>query len=180
VVQIEYAIDFEEWYEAVAQLALRKFIWRYVIWTAILVTGIVLLASDLRRGTTPVVSAFVTIYAVIILTTIRWGYRRRMRRFFDRTPAISEHVVACFTADDANWTNPVTSSSVRWAAFSHWRETDLSFLLFRGPEYPFIVPKRAFLDDSQISAFRSLLAGKIGRVSAEAGRAFPVEPGTPG
>lgn len=56
MVQIEYALDFDEWYEAVSQLSLRKFIWRYVIWTAILVTGIVMLASDLRHGTTPLVS----------------------------------------------------------------------------------------------------------------------------
>ena len=55
----------------------------------------------------------------------------------------------------------VTHPFTQWPAFTHWRETDRSFRLFRDPDAPSIVPRRAFVDDSQLGAFRAVLAEKV-------------------
>ena len=172
--RVEYGIDFDEFHDAYAHVQRRALLQRRLIWTGIALAAVALCVYDLQHGRRLVFSLAILAYAIYVLLSVGGAFRRRLKRFYDRTPSISEHMAAHFDDRGARWVNPVTESSTLWPAFTNWHETARSFLLFRGPDAPSIVPKRAFADESQVTAFRAVLAERVGRRSEAMSHAFPV------
>jgi hypothetical protein len=71
------------------------------------------------------------------------------------------------TGDGIAFSTTGISSQVKWTTFRHHLESNTAFLLFLSPMSFYIVPKRAFASEEQLTQFRALLGG-IGRPASTA------------
>lgn len=107
--------------------------------------------------------------------SLPWTARRRIKKYFRQHPFLGEPTTISF---DDNFFSVQTYSGtnhLRWHTFSHWKETDTLFLLFRGPMMSTYLPKRA-LPAGGIEHTRNVLRRMIGRTSySRPVHAFAVE-----
>jgi len=77
------------------------------------------------------------------------------------TPSVKE-VVRCW-ADEESFRLQTTNSdtAVKWPALIKFRETRKFFLIYPSKRICYLIPKRAFADESQVKEFRELLDRKI-------------------
>jgi hypothetical protein len=58
-------------------------------------------------------------------------------------------------------TTDISKTTVKWAAYTHWKETENLFLLYQSNNCANIFPKRAFGDSIQMDELRELLNSKL-------------------
>jgi YcxB-like protein len=56
---------------------------------------------------------------------------------------------------------PLSRSTLKWAAYTHWKETLNLFLVYQSANCSSLFPKRAFISQEQIDEFRELLRSKL-------------------
>jgi YcxB-like protein len=78
-------------------------------------------------------------------------------------PSVKE-VIRCW-ADEESFSLQTTNSdtTIKWPALIKFRETRNLFLVYPSKQICFLIPKRAFMDESQVKEFRELLHRKINR-----------------
>jgi hypothetical protein len=173
-IHAEYEITFDEFFEAYALTQRSSFKQQYLLWSAVLVVGIGLCLLAYFRDADRLMGFLFSFLAISVMLILRPMFRARLQHVYRRSTVFSEHTMAEFSLEGGRWRNPVAESLIRWEGFSHWNETHRSFLLYRGPDVPVIVPKRAFTSDSNLDSFRTLITNNIGRTSADQVRAFPI------
>src|SRR5262245_33051307 len=73
-------------------------------------------------------------------------------------------VIICW-ADEEGFSQQTTNSEtkIKWPALIKFRETRNLFLIYPSKQMCYLIPKRAFMDESQVKEFRELLHRKINR-----------------
>jgi|SRR5215475_646824 len=76
-------------------------------------------------------------------------------------PAV-KGTISCW-ADEERFSQQTANSelTMKWGAIIRFKETRNLFLLFPSKQMAYLIPKRAFTDESQVSEFRELLGRKI-------------------
>jgi len=78
-----------------------------------------------------------------------------------RNPSV-KNTVTCW-ADEEGFNQQTTNSdlTVKWPAIIKFKETRNLFLVYPSKQFCYLIPKRAFKDESQVKEFRKLLDRKI-------------------
>lgn len=127
----------------------------------------------LGRDVSPTADVIVPLVPIATLMVLAaWLLPRTYRGHW----AVQQHMhrpwVAEVSEDYLRLSEPLSTLEYRWGCFPGFIETPNIFVLYVAPHLFHMIPKRSFAEETQVAAFRELLA----RVIHEPLRAFPVLP----
>jgi hypothetical protein len=86
---------------------------------------------------------------------------RRTRRLFRQQKALQRPYEMVWDADEIRRTSETGNTRIPWSDILKWREGNRMFLLYLSDVTFYIIPKRAFANETAIDEFRKLLRDKI-------------------
>ena len=99
-------------------------------------------------------------------------FRQHARRRMAHSPNTAQPQRVNISDDAVIIQSPTAHSTLAWAHFLHFAETEHLFVLFASPRLTFILPKRAFPAPAAIDEFRAFAQAHIGNTPI----GFPVQP----
>ena len=157
-IKLRYEHDLEELLDGGPPLPWRR---RYRLACGAIL-ALVTVALVARHGLPGLVAAAV-VGALTIGLLVRSTGRRALAAHYRR---VWDHFRESFveaTDESLVFGNRITRSELAWELVLAWRETETYYHLFTSPRAYHAIPKRAFATPEQATAFRQLLASRVGR-----------------
>ena len=82
------------------------------------------------------------------------------RKAFSKQCDMQKEIVAEFSDSGTHISSGDSSSTISWADYVRYAESEHQFILFRSTQLFNVIPKRAFSSD-EVEEFRTLLSGKL-------------------
>ncbi len=84
-----------------------------------------------------------------------------MKLAWNNAPLIKDETVVEFNDEELTINTPLSKYTLKWAAYTHWKETLNLFLVYQSDNSSSIFPKRSFVNEEQIDRLRELLRSKL-------------------
>jgi hypothetical protein len=84
-----------------------------------------------------------------------------IKRAWNNSHILKTETIAEIDVEQLTITTPLSKSILKWAFYTHWKETSNLFLVYQSRNCSSIFPKRAFISNEKIDEFRSLLMSKL-------------------
>jgi len=84
-----------------------------------------------------------------------------LRNLFRRLAGAAEHTQVEISEEQITATSRATAVRIEWNRFVRAKESPGAFLLYCDADQYILVPKRAFRDNADVAAFRSLVGEKV-------------------
>ncbi len=84
-----------------------------------------------------------------------------IKRGWSNSHLIKDETVIDVDDEELTTTTPLLRSTLKWAGYTHWKETSNLFLVYQSANCSNLFPKRAFINNEQIDEFRELLRSKL-------------------
>lgn len=89
---------------------------------------------------------------------------------FKRNPKYRQQYDLILSPEGLSFRTDTVSSELKWEHYSRFGETKTAFVLSYGPGVPTVIPKAAFVEQTDCEAARTLLKEVVGRRHARQGR----------
>jgi YcxB-like protein len=101
------------------------------------------------------------LYVAIFCAAIYIIQHFSIKRAWNNSHAIKNETITEVDDEELTIITPLSRSILKWAIYTHWKETSNLFLVYQSHTCSSIFPKRAFISDEQIDEFRALLMSKL-------------------
>ncbi len=107
-----------------------------------------------------------SVVALIFLLGVAWAHAYLVdfpRRYFRSEPKFRQEYNLIFTDASIQFNTPDVNASIAWSLYTGVAENKSSYVLIYGRNFPSlsIVPKRAFRDNKQETAFREMVRRNV-------------------
>jgi len=102
-------------------------------------------------------------YALIIALEYYWLLPHRVRKLHRQQKMLHQELTVVLTEEAMSVSIEEGHSKIRWEKFHKWKEDRNLFLVYQSDRMFHMIPKRAFLDEKDVAALRTILTEKIGK-----------------
>ncbi len=100
---------------------------------------------------------FMAGFWVLYLTFLAWMVRHLHKKQYQGMPQLHGMQTVQFSEEGLVWHNDYALSRVKWMIYQKYDADEDMYLLYQGPRLFNMIPRSAFADAEQESAFRALL-----------------------
>ena len=140
-----------------------------IVWFIVapfMILGFILLAigelKQIPNNPSSTVIAYLPVLAFFFLMS-PWGFRLITYIRWKGQPTLQGLMIYEITEDEVTVITKNSKSEIGWETFTKFKESKNLFMLYSGRQLFHLIPKRAFRDESEETAFRKLAQEKVTR-----------------
>jgi hypothetical protein len=94
---------------------------------------------------------------IALIAAIHWSARRAARSLVKNTPSLKGPTHWLFSDSGIRVDSPTTNAHIEWKTYVRVRETPMQFLFYPQSQIAYVVPKRCFSSNDQITKLREMI-----------------------
>jgi hypothetical protein len=162
-IEVEYQLDFGEFYRGLRWYAWRKCWWIYCFLILGVPAALTTFLPPSNPTAHPLLAAFpASITAIFIAAWLYWGVYRNARKQFDSNANLRSLRHSIFSKDGVEGSSAESSGRASWSVLYKVLETPESFLFFNSNATFGVFPKRTLGSDERVKAMRKLIREQVG------------------